>query len=160
MLISSNIIDRIIGHKGFKTDVELSEYWEVSATSVANWRTRNSIPFKKIITFCEEEGISLDYIFSGEGKKYLTEKAKTPPIYKEGSTDNAVEELHIDLVKNFKDKGRACRINKNLLEIEDLSPEIFEKVDKYISDTTDTVKIVVGAKALDLEESTPKKKKA
>jgi Bacteriophage CI repressor helix-turn-helix domain len=68
MLISSKIIDRIIKYKGFKTDAKLSDYWDITPTTVTNWRKRNSIPFERIITFCEAEGISLDYIFTGKGE--------------------------------------------------------------------------------------------
>lgn len=65
MLISTEIINRILKFKDFKTDARLAEYWKVSPTTVTNWRARGSIPFKKIITFCEDEGVCLDYIFIG-----------------------------------------------------------------------------------------------
>ena len=68
MLTSSKILDLILKIKGIKTDAKLAQYWKVSATTVTNWRKRNSIPFEKIITFCKDEGLSLDYIFTGKGK--------------------------------------------------------------------------------------------
>lgn len=68
MLISSEIIDRVLKYKNFKTDAKLADYWNITPTTVTNWRKRNSIPFERIITFCEDEGISLDYIFTGKGE--------------------------------------------------------------------------------------------
>jgi plasmid maintenance system antidote protein VapI len=105
-------------------------------------------------------GFNSEWLLTGVGEIYKDAVPKTENGEKEGVTDSAVDELHVDLIKNFKDKVRACRINKNLLEIEDLSPEVFEKVDKYISDTNDTVRLVAGAKATDIDETAPKKKKA
>jgi len=57
-----------VPNSGIKTDAKLSDYWNITPTTVTNWRKRNSIPFERIITFCEDEGISLDYIFTGKGE--------------------------------------------------------------------------------------------
>ncbi|MBE9482013.1 MAG: helix-turn-helix domain-containing protein [Bacteroidetes bacterium] len=100
MQLSSKIIDRILKYKGFKTDIKLAKHWKVAPTTITSWRTRNSIPFKKIIAFCEDEGVSLDYIFTGKYK--ITQKTKTEgemqvaeeaSIYKVENEDPEIVEL-------------------------------------------------------------------
>lgn len=120
MLISSKIIDRILKFKGFKTDVKLAKLWRVTPTAITNWRNRNSIPFKKIITFCEAEGVSLDYIFTGEGE--ITKKAicvaEETPIYKVGNFEKRLNKLEEQILE-IKDRIKQCdRIRNDDSELE------------------------------------------
>ena len=105
MLISSKIIDRVIKHKKFKTDLKLAEYWNVTPTTVTNWRKRNSIPFEKIITFCKNEGISLDYIFTGKGEMKRKPKqeccvAEEKPVYNKKNKEEISAEDEPDSLKD------------------------------------------------------------
>lgn len=141
MLISSKIIDRILELKGFKTDVKLAKYWNVSPTAVTSWRTRNSIPFKRIIAFCEDEGVPLDYIFTGEGKRTRgaeSEKkmqvAEEASIYKVGVLDDDPEtaglvkmtreilksgtDYSASLAANIRSFHHAIKTEKRLLTVE------------------------------------------
>jgi len=68
MTLSDKIIDRIKKYKGFKTDTELANHLKIKPNTVATWRSRNSIPFGKIIAFCESNSVSLDYIVAGMGR--------------------------------------------------------------------------------------------
>jgi hypothetical protein len=67
MNTSSEILDRLMDFKGLKSDNKLADILDVSPNTVSTWRKRNSIPFIKIIEFCDYESISLDYIFNGKG---------------------------------------------------------------------------------------------
>lgn len=91
----------------------------------------------RIHKFC---GVNINWLLTGEGEHYMAAEKK---IAVNGQDGAVVDIQHSDLVKNFKDKHRAKKINENLLEIERLSPRVFEKVDQYISDTADTVRLSV-----------------
>jgi hypothetical protein len=72
MQTSSEILNRIIRLKDLPTDAKLAELWNIPAVTLSSWRTRNSIPYEKVITFCREEGLSLEFVFWGEGSKQST----------------------------------------------------------------------------------------
>ena len=68
MIISSEILDRILQLKSLATDAKLAELWRISANAVSMYRTgKNALPFERLITLCKEEGFSMEYVFFGEG---------------------------------------------------------------------------------------------
>lgn len=87
------------------------------------------------------------WLLIGEGQMYAGDEvpsemaiaANGNPI----SLEHVVELGHIDVVKKFKDKPTAKRMNENLLDIEQRSRKVFEKMDKYIADTAETVRLSV-----------------
>ena len=70
MRTASQILDLILNLKGYKSDVNLAELFNVSPNAVSSWRSRNSVPFRKIISFCGDEGLCLGHVFYGEGPLY------------------------------------------------------------------------------------------
>ena len=84
MNTSSDILDRIMDFKSLRSDNKLADILNVSPNTVSTWRKRNSTPFIKIIEFCDHEGISLDYILTGEGEMIREDKR--------GSLYNKVED--------------------------------------------------------------------
>lgn len=56
------ILDKIKELKGVKTDTELSKLLKVKPNAVTNWRKRRSIPYDRIVTMCEKDGIPLGLI--------------------------------------------------------------------------------------------------
>lgn len=136
MLIASEIIDRILIIKGFKTDVKLAQYWDVSATTVTNWRKRNSIPFEKIITFCKNNGVRLDYIFTGEGKvtrgsepEKKIQVTEESPLYKveDLDDDSGMADLLEAAMRVFSGSRVAIETEKRLKKIEEEVSEIKDK---------------------------------
>ena len=67
---SSQILDRIIALKKLKNDAGLARFLNVKPAIISNWRTRGTIPYEIIISFCEHNGITLDYIISGKAPEY------------------------------------------------------------------------------------------
>ncbi|MCG8548931.1 MAG: helix-turn-helix domain-containing protein [Desulfobacterales bacterium] len=53
---------------------------------------------------------------------------------------------HQDMIKNFKNPERAKDINKKLLEIEELSEKIYDRVDIYIEAARDSARAEKGLK--------------
>jgi|GEM_PF-1825412 len=77
----NEILDRIAHIKGYKTENKIAELFSVSPSTVSTWKLRNSIPYEKVIAFCEESNLSLDYVINGEGELYLDERG-IEPVYR------------------------------------------------------------------------------
>lgn len=52
--ISSQIIDNIKSHLGFKTDAQLADYFGVKPNTISTWRERNSVPNNHLIAKRDE----------------------------------------------------------------------------------------------------------
>jgi len=74
-----SILDKIKYEKGIKTDRELANLLKVKSNTVSNWRKRGTLPYKILITYCEQEGKNIKDFLTGEGEM---EKGvgKEPPI--------------------------------------------------------------------------------
>ncbi|MBX3597314.1 MAG: helix-turn-helix domain-containing protein [Rhizobiaceae bacterium] len=58
---------------GFSQDQELAEYLEVSRTSVASWKRRNSIPARHLFEMVVGTEKTVDWLVSGEDKETTDE---------------------------------------------------------------------------------------
>lgn len=63
----SKIVDIIKELKGLKNDYEVAELLNIKQNTISTNKTRNSIPIKKITSFCDKEGISLDWLLHNKG---------------------------------------------------------------------------------------------
>lgn len=64
------ILNRIKSHYKFKWEYELANFLQIGETTLSNWRKRDSIDIKKIITFCED--LNPNWIINGMGKPTKT----------------------------------------------------------------------------------------
>jgi hypothetical protein len=71
MKTSSDVLDRIMQVAQVTTDVNLAGLLNVKPSTVATWRRRNSIPFKKIVAFCQSRHVSLSHVICGQGDPYI-----------------------------------------------------------------------------------------
>lgn len=90
-------------------------------------------------------GVNIDWLLTGEGEPYPQESPQTAKC-EEASGGVVVaadyaEFQHMGVVKRFKNKIAAIRMNENLADIEEISPAVFDKVDRYIEDTAETVRL-------------------
>ena len=60
---ASEILDEIRLIRGLDSDAALGEIFGVKQSTVASWRSRNSLPYENVIDFCVKEGISTDTLF-------------------------------------------------------------------------------------------------
>lgn len=65
----SDIVDRLKKLKGLKTDGDVALELGISKGALSNHKTRDTIPFEALYTFCDRESISLDYLLTGVGPK-------------------------------------------------------------------------------------------
>lgn len=63
------ILNRIKGWFDISTDAELADLLGVKQNTISSWRSRGSIPYKKIIAFCKKHDINKDHFFEDEPKE-------------------------------------------------------------------------------------------
>ncbi|MDD2267433.1 LexA family transcriptional regulator [Sulfuricurvum sp.] len=64
-LIFSEVMERLKNELGFTEDQQMAKYMGMSNAAYSERKTRDSLPYEKIITICRERGISSDFIFTG-----------------------------------------------------------------------------------------------
>lgn len=75
----SQIVDTLKKEFGFVSDEELAGALEMSKTALSNRKSRGSIPYEELSTFCEKKGISLDWLLTGQGHMRREEPVSVPP---------------------------------------------------------------------------------
>lgn len=63
---ATQVIDRVKNALNLKTDLAVSEYFQVSNKTVSSWRARNSIPLEFLLQACAGTGEKIDYFLFGE----------------------------------------------------------------------------------------------
>lgn len=120
-----DILDRIKEIKSLKTDTEMSKLFSVTPQTISTWRKRGTIPYNSLVTLCEREGMSLDWLLTGEGpmKKYEAPEEKPLTGVREASTiynvreDPDLAEI-VSLLEEFpQDKRLILKLLKGKKEI-------------------------------------------
>lgn len=62
--MANDILKRIKSILGFKTDIELSSFLDVTPQSISQWKKRNSLDYELLINKLPDD-IDLNYIFRG-----------------------------------------------------------------------------------------------
>jgi len=65
MIDVSIILNRLKNKFNLKSDKELAELLKVTNKTLAGWKIRNSLDFKKILNLAKRKNLSLDFIFLG-----------------------------------------------------------------------------------------------
>ncbi|MFN3132572.1 helix-turn-helix domain-containing protein [Roseibium sp.] len=63
---ATQVIDRVKNALNLKTDLAVSEYFEVSNKTVSSWKARNSIPLEFLLQASAGTGEKIDYFLFGE----------------------------------------------------------------------------------------------
>lgn len=71
------IIERLFTYFEVDTNIALANKLGVSATTLSNWKTRNTIDYDLLFTKCE--GANFNWIFFGIGEMHLKDYADKPP---------------------------------------------------------------------------------
>lgn len=58
------VLDRLMLGAGIQSDAALARTLGVSPSTIGTWRLRNTLNYPAVIAFCEDQGLSLDSIFS------------------------------------------------------------------------------------------------
>lgn len=61
------IIESLKSLKGLRNDADVAQLLGIKAKTLATMKARNSIPYEELTSFCSREGISLNWLLTGEG---------------------------------------------------------------------------------------------
>ncbi len=73
-----DILERIKAHLKLKSDKEIAKILNMSYSSLANHKLRNSIPYNYLHHFCTINNISMDWLFYGKSDFPEVPKRKEP----------------------------------------------------------------------------------
>lgn len=61
----SDVLTRLKSALKIKRDADLAKLMNIGTNRIGNWKARQSIPVKFILTFCEQNGLDSNYILKG-----------------------------------------------------------------------------------------------
>lgn len=64
-----DVLKRLADLYGVSTDVELAEKLEVAPQTISTWRSRNKVPFEKVVEASARSSVSLNLLIFGEPSK-------------------------------------------------------------------------------------------
>lgn len=70
---SAEVLDRVCDAYGFTTSLQLAEYLDMASSSMSARRTRGVFPADIVVKCSLETGFNLEWLATGEGKKYDNE---------------------------------------------------------------------------------------
>lgn len=93
------IVERIKQIKRLHSDTDVSKLLGMSVTALANRKYRDSIPYQEIISFCEEENISMAWLLTGKEpmQKGLNNQTEEAPPEAQSPTQQLIMEMVIGL---------------------------------------------------------------
>ena len=71
----TDIFERFKSIKGFKKDVDICNYLNISTSTLANYKTRGNPPYKILFSICEQDNINFHWLMTGKGEKNFNNKA-------------------------------------------------------------------------------------
>lgn len=131
MIEYQRIVNNLCLEANIKNEAELSKKLDMSRQSLQNHKTRDSIPYKQIISFCIINKIDINKIFSNENI------SKTPNINNQSGNGLNIQGNHNN-VSNIQNNS------KNL--------DILEKIEKLPTKRQDYYYHVISAEILNLED--------
>lgn len=119
------VLGRMMGLLGVKTDSELARALPVNRQTLASWRKRDSVPYLECIKFCEDHGVSLDWLLTGEGPMQRGD-APMPATAPETPREQAMlalwrelgEDDQREIQRVAEEKKRLTSLEQRLAELE------------------------------------------
>lgn len=65
-ILCSDVLKRLCATLNVESDVELAKALGVANNTISGWRTRNKIPFEKVLEVAVNKGVTTDSIFFGD----------------------------------------------------------------------------------------------
>lgn len=92
----SEIIEDIKSLKNLSNDYQVAELLGIKSKSMATAKMRNSIPYEELTSFCDKEGIFLNWLLFGSGPKTLADVPLTEQsIQKCKTTEENIDQIKI-----------------------------------------------------------------
>ncbi|KAF0863945.1 helix-turn-helix domain-containing protein [Pseudomonas sp. LD120] len=121
------VLDRLMTVFTVDSDSELARKLEVNRQTLGSWRSRQSIPYALCVNVSEAEGVSLDWLLTGEGAMLRGVSAATA----ESPVTNAQEDAILALFRSLEETDRreiqsAAEEKKRIRDIEQRLKELTE----------------------------------
>lgn len=146
----TEILNRVKKILNTDKDQDVANAIDVSINAFSNRKRNSSIPYSEFVQLAQKKNVSLNWLFHGVGPIYndinietngnQTDNSNDQTISEDKYTDYVIiEEEHIDLIKNFKDKPTAKDVNEKLVDLERMSERTYRKVVSHITEVWETV---------------------
>lgn len=122
------IVDRIRSLKGLRTDAEVASALDMTTTALSNHKTRRSIPYEALSTFCDKEKVSLDWLLTGEGEIKRGERGERPHIAAEPAVAYNVRDVDMQEIVGFlKENPVDKKVILKLIKSKKMAKEALEE---------------------------------
>ncbi|MBE3286623.1 phage repressor protein CI [Enterobacter cloacae complex sp. P31C] len=71
---SAEVLDRIIDAYGFGSKLALADHFKMASSSLSGRYRRDNFPADMVVQCCAETGVSLEWLATGQGKKFDDEQ--------------------------------------------------------------------------------------
>ena len=122
---SDDILNRLKAALAVGTDKELAETLGIKKATLSNWRTRNSIDFPLVFSFCEH--INIDWLITGRGEPNNLEATKPSLVVESGNNDKLLDRVveQAEEIGRLKERIAQLEREKNdSLESLQTAPEV------------------------------------
>ncbi len=127
---SDDILNRLKAALAVGTDKELAETLGIKKATLSNWRTRNSIDFPLVFSFCEH--INIDWLITGRGEPNNLESTKPSFVVESGNNDKLLDRV----VEQAEEIGRLKERIAQLEREKNDSLESLQTIPKVLSTST------------------------
>ena len=126
------VLERLMTVFSVDSDSELARKLGVNRQTLGSWRSRKSIPYALCVNVSESEGVSLDWLLTGEGSML---RAGSEAVT-ETAAINPQEEAILELFRSLGEAGRreiqiAAEEKKRLMDVE----QRLKDLTKILADT-------------------------
>ena len=107
------------------TDKELAETLGIKKATLSNWRTRNSIDFPLVLSFCDH--INIAWLITGRGEPNNLESTKPSLVVESGNNDKLLDRVveQAEEIGRLKERIAQLEREKNdSLESLQTAPEV------------------------------------
>lgn len=121
------VLERLMTVFSVDSDSELARRLDVNRQTLGSWRSRQTIPYALCVSVSESEGISLDWLLTGEGAMLRGVSASPGG----NQAVNPQEEAILELFRSLGDAGKreiqsAAEEKKRLMDVEQRLKDLTE----------------------------------
>lgn len=121
------VLERLMSVFAVDSDSELSRKLDVNRQTLGSWRSRQSIPYALCVSVSEAEGVSLDWLLTGEGSMMKGAVAATSDAMAISHQENAILALFRSLEESDRREIQsAAEEKKRIRDIEQRLKDLTE----------------------------------
>lgn len=118
---SAEVLDRVCEAYGFTTSLQLADYLDIASSSMSARRTRGVFPADIVVKCSLETGVSLEWLTTGQGKKFTSDEIDIMKISRKKLVDGQVYDSGMAMLdKVFFRAGVPLPSNPICLEAEQI----------------------------------------